>query len=338
VFYDQPLIRLAQNTQNDGDLLYAISYINACYSLCKKGLKKELVRQEGNYQSKVRGKISVKRNIRENTARGRNDRFYCQYIDFTEDTLENRILKSTLLKAKTILESRFELSAEIARKIQFCLNAFRRVKTIIVKNSDFNMVTASGLYMYYKPLMQQARCIVGQKYHSFSAETGQTITQSVFTIPYMINMEKLFEFYARTMIKKSLVDSNYYLDRYSKRIFLQQGVASIEDTEPRIHLMAYCIPDILICDKATNQPVFVLDAKYKSHIRSARNDSHQLLSYALLTGVDRCGFVFPGAVSRVKIMRSGSNNILLANGRLRYFEFILGDDYSVTDIEHLLRS
>ena len=71
------------------------------------------------------------------------------------------------------------------------------------------MVTASGLYMYYKPLMQQARCIVGQKYHSFSAETGQTITQSVFTIPYMINMEKLFEFYARTMIKKSLVDSNY---------------------------------------------------------------------------------------------------------------------------------
>ena len=42
VFYEQPLIRLAQDARNDGDLLYAISYINACYSLCKKGLKKDL--------------------------------------------------------------------------------------------------------------------------------------------------------------------------------------------------------------------------------------------------------------------------------------------------------
>lgn len=338
VFYEQPLIRLAQDARNDGDLLYAISYINACYSLCKKGLKKDLVRQEGNYQSKVRGKINVKRNIRENTARGRNDRFYCQYIDFTEDTLENRILKATLVKAKTILDSRFEFSAEIARKIHFCLNAFRRVKNIVVKNSDFNMVVASGLYMYYKPLMQQARCIVGQKYHSFAAETGQTITQSIYTIPYMINMERLFEFYARAMLKKALADSDYYIDRYSKRIFLQQGVSTVEEAEPRIHLIPYCIPDILICERTSHKPVFVIDAKYKSHSRSARNDTHQLLSYALLTSVDRCGFIFPGTVSDVKTMRSGSDHVLISNGKLKYYELILGDDYSLNDIQKLLRS
>lgn len=338
VFYDQPLIRLAQDANNDGDLLYAISYLNACYALCKKGLKKELIRQHGNYQSKVRGKIDVKRNIRENTSRGRNDRFYCQYIDFTEDTLENRILKATLLKAKAILESRFGLSPEMAGKVQFCINTFRKVKTVVIKNSDFNMVTASGLYMYYKPLLQQARCIVGQKYHSFAAETGKTITQSIYTIPYMINMERLFEFYARAMIKKAIAGSEYYLDKYSKRIFLQYGITTIEETEPQIHLMPYCIPDILICNKTSQLPVFVIDAKYKSHNRSARNDTHQLLSYALLTNVARCGFVFPGAVSGIKNMQSGSNHILISNGKLKYYELILGDDYSVNDIEELLRS
>ena len=78
VFYDEPLIRLAQDEQNDADLLYALSFVNSCYALCKKGLKKSLYYQEENCQSKVRGKINVKKNIRENTSRGRNDRFYLQ--------------------------------------------------------------------------------------------------------------------------------------------------------------------------------------------------------------------------------------------------------------------
>ena len=75
IFYEQPVIKLAQDSQNDGDLLYAISFISACYSLCKKGLRKEMIYKEENYGSKVKGKINVKKNIRENTCRGRNDRF-----------------------------------------------------------------------------------------------------------------------------------------------------------------------------------------------------------------------------------------------------------------------
>lgn len=337
VFYDQPLIKLAQDENNDGDLLYALSFINSCYFLCKKGLKKTMFHQEENYNSKVRGKIDVKKNIRENTCRGRNDRFYCKYIDFTEDNIENRILKMTLMKCKSIVEERFKENTEITKRVHYCMNVFRHVKSATIKTSDFDNVSVSGLYMYYKPVLRQARSIFSQKYYSYSADGGKTITKSVFTIPYMINMETLFEFYARTMIKKNLDKDKYEYDEYSKKLFLVRGVTSIEDTEKDIHLMPYCIPDIVIRDKGTKKPLVVIDAKYKNHNRTARTDSLQILSYVLLTGVNKCGFVFPGTQTEIKQMKtSGTDYLPLQTpfvSELKYYEIILGD----TPVKNVLK-
>jgi hypothetical protein len=339
VFYDQLLIQLSQDEKNDGDLLYALSFINSCYFLCKKGLKKTMLHQEENYTSKVRGKIDVKKNIRENTCRGRNDRFYCKYIDFTEDNIENRILKVTLMKCKSIVEKRFEENTEIIKRVHYCNNVFRNVKSVTIKTSDFNKVSVSGLYMYYKPVLRQARSIFSQKYYSYSADGGKTITRSVYTIPYMINMETLFEFYARIMIRKNLDKDKYELDEYSKRLFLGRDATCIEDTEKGIHLMPYCIPDILIRDKGTKKALVVIDAKYKSHNRTARTDSLQLLSYVLLTGVNRCGFVFPGAQTKIKQMKtSGTDYLRLRTpfvSELKYYELILGDTINEKVLEKL---
>ena len=327
VFYDQPLIKLSQDTKQDGELLYALSFVTSCYSLCRKGLKKTMYHQEENYSSKVRGKIEIKKNIRMNTCKGRNDRFYCKYIDFTEDNIENRILKSTLLKCKDIIGRRFLPTSEISKRIAYCQNAFRRVKTVRIKTSDFNEADASGLYMYYKPLIQHARCIFGQKYYAFKSEDGQSIAKSVFTIPYMINMESLFEFYSRIVLKRMLSMSKYSVDHYSRRLYIQKDVNDISEVERGIHLMPYCIPDIIIRDNESNTPVAVIDAKYKPNTRSARSDTHQLLAYVLLTGVKRCGFAFPGISSHAKIMSATETTSLpLAVDSLKYYELILGND------------
>jgi hypothetical protein len=336
VFYDQPLIRLAQDSKNDGDLLYALSFITSCFRLCKKGLKKTLFHQEENYVSKVRGKIDVVKNIRKNTCRGRNDRFYCKFIDFTEDNIENRILKATLLKCKSIIKTRFEKCAVINRHLCYCLNAFRGVKSVKIRVSDFNNVSASGLYMYYKPLLRQARSIFSQKYFSYATENGKKLTKSVYTVPYMINMETLFEFYARTILKIILDGSKYKLERYSMKLYLQKYANKTENIEKCIHLISYCIPDIIVCDIKTNMPIIVLDAKYKANTRADRLDSLQLLSYVLLTDVERCGFIFPGAITEVKAMKSSGTDFLLLNpGDLKYYELILGEQHDVGVIEKL---
>lgn len=337
VFYDEPIIKLEQDQKNSGDLLFALSFINSCYSLCKKGIKKKMFYKEENYNAKIRGKIDVKKNIRINTSHGRNDRFYCKYIDFTSDNIENRILKATLIRCKKIVEQKFEVSDEILRRTYYCMNSFRNVKNVHIRNKDFNNVSVSGLYTYYKPLLQQARCILAQKYKSFKADNGKVITKSIYTIPYMINMEAVFEFYTRIVMKNYLAGSKYYVDSYSKKLFLENGVSKESETKKGIHLMTYCIPDIIIRDSTNDKAVVVLDAKYKAHDRSSRLDSHQLLSYVILTGANRCGFIFPGTWTEVKHMRSNDYLELQTPllSKLNYYELILSNELDHSEIDKI---
>lgn len=338
IFYDQPIVQLEKDIQCDADILYALSFINLCYSLCNKGIKKKMLHQEENLTSKIRGRIDIQKNIRKNTFNGRNDRFYCKYIDFTADTAENRILKAALTRCKKIIQKKFQMSAEIVGRLYYCMNALRDVKLVAVRNRDFNNISATGLYAYYKPLIRQARCILGQKYYSYSTKEGRDVIKSVYTVPYMINMETVFEFYIRTVFREILDGNKYYLEKYSKRVYLEKGVARNEDTKRDIHLMSYCIPDIIICDASTQKPVIVLDAKYKREDRPVRTDSHQLLSYVLLTGVEKCGFVLPGRQTRLKDMRAGDYLVLNSpfSQQLKYYELILGDKIDVSEILKML--
>jgi len=339
VFYDQPMIKLEQDQKNDGDLLFALSYINSCYSLCKKGIKKNMLYKEENYNAKIRGKIDVKKNIRMNTSHGRNDRFYCKYIDFTEDNIENRIVKATLIRCKKIIEQKFEIHSEIIRRTIYCMNVLRHVKNVQIRNKDFNSVSVNGLYTYYKPLLQQAKCILGHKYHSYKADNGKILAKSVFTIPYMINMEAVFEFYTRIVIKEYLDGSKYYIDSYSKKLFLEKGVKKESDVKRGIHLMPYCIPDIIVRDSTSDEIVIVLDAKYKSHVRATRSDSHQLLTYVVLTGAPRCGFIFPGVLTEVKPMRTDDYLELQSplHSKLKYYELVLSKEPDYNEIEKIFR-
>mgnify|MGYP000712474889 FL=1 len=128
IFHDQPLIALPREANSKEELLYAISYINSCFSLCKKGLKKSIVYKSENYTAKLRGKIDITKNVKYNTARGRSDKFYCKYLDFTEDNIENRIVKACLLKCKKILLNKSLDIPKMNEKSMYCLNTLRHVK------------------------------------------------------------------------------------------------------------------------------------------------------------------------------------------------------------------
>ncbi len=338
IFYDQPVIKLDQDTNCDSDILYALSFVNQAYSLCKKGIKNKMVRHEENFVCKVRGRIDVKKNIRKNTCNGRNERFYCKYIDFTTDTIENRIIKATLIKCRKIIENKFEINTEIVNRLHYCMNCFKAVKTTTIRSRDFNSANSSGLYIYYKPLMKQAKAILGQQYKTYVADDGKPISKSMYTIPYMINMEAIFEFYARKVIRDNLDISKYTLKKYSEKYYLQKGVDASNAPANGIHLMHYCIPDIVIYDKTTNKPVIVLDAKYKKDDKPVRSDSHQLLSYVLLTGATKCGFILPAFATTLK--RIDGNDFIELNtplmNSLKYYEFLLGNTVSSSEIDGLL--
>lgn len=295
-----------------------------------------MIYKEENYTAKLRGKIDVAKNIKHNTVRGRCDKFYCKYVDFTEDTIENRILKAALLKCKPLIKSRFPESTVIQNKISFCANAFKHVKVVDVINSDYNQVAVSGLYSYYKPVIQQARAMLDKAFHNYAESPTADTRRNTYTIPFVINMETLFEYYARTKLKELVKSESYTLEKYSKRFYLQSGVSSNDETEKGIHLMPYCIPDIVVCD-ANGTPVIVIDAKYKPDNRPDRSDSHQLLAYVLLAGVSKCGFVLPGKQSGLKQMKStGLEYLSLTSSAIQYYELILGNDIVSESIKEIL--
>lgn len=320
IFYDQPLVKIPNSIDIKAEILFALSYVNACYSLCKKGLKKSLIYHDENFTAKVRGKIDVNKNIKQNTSRGRTDKFCCKYVDFTEDTLENRIIKKTLIRSDKILKAKFKEDASVRGKIGFCLNCFRRVKTVDITKSDFNNANIGGLYSYYKPVLQLARSLTELFHKGYTSVENK---KDYYTIPYAINMETLFEYYARTQLKRALVATEYRVGKYSKKLYLQEGVENTDDAEKGIHLMPFCIPDIIIYQN--DKPAVVIDAKYKLSGRSNRADSHQLLAYVLLTGANKCGFILPGERTEVKEMATSGNNFLpLTPHLLRYYELLLG--------------
>lgn len=336
IFYEQPIIRLPQGAKIDAEILFALSFVNSCHALCKKGLKKSLIYHEENFTAKLRGKIDVNRNIKHNTSRGRSDKFYCRYVDFTEDTIENRIVKTALLKCKSILKERFKEEASVNSKISFCMNSLRHVKKSTITNTDFNTSNVGGLYSYYKPVIQLARAILSLKYQSTPHQSQEGGDLFVYTIPYAINMETLFEYYARTELKRALKNSQYRVEQYSRRLFLQKDVQNSEDAEKGIHLMPFCIPDIIIYDE--EKPVAVIDAKYKMSGRPDRSDSHQLLAYVLLTGANRCGFILPGQKTEVKEMvSSGDNYLPLAPHLLHYYELLLGSNSDSEELKKVLQ-
>lgn len=203
-------------------------------------------------------------------------------------------------------------------------------------NTDINSSNVGGLYSYYKPAIQQARAILSLNFQSHNEKNGENEKGFVYTIPYTINMETLFEYYARTELKKALKGSEYRVEQYSKKLYLQKDIDNVDDAEKGIHLMSFCIPDIIIYKE--DKPVVVIDAKYKLSGRPDRSDSHQLLSYVLLTGADRCGFVLPGEKTEVKEMVStGDNYLPLAPRILRYYELLLGSKSDSSELQKVLQ-
>ena len=82
-----------------------------------------------------------------------------------------------------------------------------------------------------------------------------------------------------------------------------------------------------------NRQIF---AKYKEHLKTSRADSHQLLAYVFLTGVKKCGFIFPGTETYLKTIGAGENELKLGDGNTKYYELILSDNITYEEISKFL--
>ena len=108
--------------------LKSVLSLSVVREIVKRGLKKDYVQREDNLK-KVRGHIDITRNERMNILKKRFDKVFCRYQEYSEDTLENRLIKKALVFSQHVLQIAgiSESLLTLQHTIHECLAAFANV-------------------------------------------------------------------------------------------------------------------------------------------------------------------------------------------------------------------
>lgn len=163
-FENEKPLKVDGGISSENSIITVTVFLTLLRLLCRRPLMGRMLKEEENLTGKVKGKIVIEKNIRSNTMHGRNDRFYCQYLRFSDDIIENQILKAALRKAKRFIVDYFgdysKDNNNYASMISYCSNALRHISDIQCSGTACNGLKFSGCYTYYKPVMAMARMVL----------------------------------------------------------------------------------------------------------------------------------------------------------------------------------
>ncbi len=304
-FFDaEDPIHLQDDIAKESSIITASVYITMLKALCGRPLMGRMVRREENLAGKVRGKIVFSKNIRVNTLKGRDDRLYCRYLQYSEDILENRVLRAALHKAELFLNQYFGSAAgdrnSFREMISYSRKALSHVSYTKISRLDLNKIKTTGVYVYYKPVINAAKMVLSE----ITLEAGGGSAVTSYVVPYAISMDKLFEMYVRAYFKRAGVLS-YDSKETGIRILRYDDKTAVlrEKNKTYANYIGGSIkPDIIIYDPETGNYI-VFDVKYKDSLSSryARPDRMQIMAYGLMLGCNNVGNIFPA--------QDGTNNV-----------------------------
>lgn len=270
-------------------------YLAKLHLLCKKALKHQSELVEENLTGKVKGKIQLRKQLRHNLSKGRVDRVYCTYNRLSADNPENRILKYALHLCDKFLAG--TTAAGLQDKLIYCKRALSAVSLRRCTLSSFREVKHNGVFTFYKPALAAAEKLM----RGFSGEFQSTFVRSAGTDgglssigpyakdkkikPFFINMNLLFELYARRIVERML-PAGCSLRSYAEPIELYA-----KDRPAPRGFSRELIPDIVI--RSGMRTVAVIDAKYSPLEYGNRERTHQILSYMFLLDCRVGGFASP---------------------------------------------
>ncbi len=303
-FDDEDPIFLQDNIARESSIITASVFLTMLKALCSRPLMGKMVRNEQNLVGKAKGKIVFSKNIRYNTLKGRDDRIYCRYLQYSEDILENRVLKAALHKAEMFLNQYFGSATgeknTFREMISYCRKALAHISYTKITRLDLNKIRTTGVYVYYKPVINAAKMVLNE----ITLEANGKSAVTSYVVPYAISMDKLFEMYVRAYLKRAGVKSynskedGIRLAQYDDKT----AVLSENDKDYANYIRGNIKPDIIIFNPETGKYV-VFDVKYKDSMNSrySRPDRMQILAYGLMLGCDNVGNIFP--------TQDGTNNV-----------------------------
>ena len=238
----------------------ARQFINEVFKLISDGLI-----QNYNIHSErinfVRGRIDFK----SLTQIKFDGKIPCIFFNREINIPENQLL---LMALNHILK--LKLDQNLIFKISELISVFENVENVFNKENVIKKISYNRLNEKYKNAHFLAKTILNDQDISFSS--GSNIYQT-----FLVDMEKLFEDYLRSIISK----------RIGSRFLVKKGKKTIKGNLSNKVKSITLEPDIVITDRRTKKDLLVIDAKYKKYPSVNRSsegvnyaDLYQILSYS----------------------------------------------------------
>lgn len=268
------------NLKMDRMNLYEIfinMYLQEVRKLVKHGIKSSYVGQEDNL-TVYKGKLLVNEHIKQNIAH--RERFYVGFDEYQVNRVENRLVKSTLLKLQKITGS-----AENSKEIRQLLTAFELVEPSTNYDKDFTKVVIDRNTKDYEMLMKWSKVFLKNK--SFTTFSG---TESARAL--MFPMEKVFEAYVAKFMNKVFYRVGWKVSAQDKGHYLFNTLNGEK------HKKFALKPDLVVT--RDDGSVIILDAKWKSLVNDkgsnygiSQADMYQMYAYSKKYGTSEIWLLYP---------------------------------------------
>ena len=187
--------------------LIVAHFLSIVKDIVKRGLKKDYVQREENLK-KVRGRIDISRNERMNILKKRYDKVFCRYQEYSEDTLENRLIKKALLFSQQVLlvAGMSDSLLSLQHTIHECLSAFSNVSDQI-EVWEVKAIKHHKIFREYDDAVKLAQMILHRYDYSI---TNITTAEEEYCPVFWIDMAMLYEHYVLGLLREAYGSKIHY--------------------------------------------------------------------------------------------------------------------------------
>jgi|LSQX01.1.fsa_nt_gb 5-methylcytosine-specific restriction enzyme subunit McrC len=197
---DKPFIEIEKHQDLLSPLLIAY-FLQLVKVIVKKGLRKSYYRIEKNLNARIKGKVSISKTLRKNIFTGNLLSNYCIYDEFGINSLENKIIKKTLLYIRKYASRSVFFNQDLGGALSFCLSALDSVEDDVDIKS-LKAIKHNPFFAEYAEALELAKLILARYGYSESNPIHQK-NNTVLVPPYWIYMPLLFELYVLGQLKQS---------------------------------------------------------------------------------------------------------------------------------------
>ena len=177
----------------DLSLLEVIAYLHTLARFVQRHLRQGFVRVSENLVGKVRGRVLISNQIRENLVRARRHPIVSEFSSVCLDTLENRVLKAALDTAAHWLARQpiGVVPPPVNQWIAVSRSALAAVPDYQVNQRDWTTVRKAGLMASYAKPLAFARLVLTRLHLTPTGAADED--GELRTLPFFLDANRLFE-------------------------------------------------------------------------------------------------------------------------------------------------